>query len=228
MKPFLSNTKSNSITYTKFVIYILSYLYQNFSTMNRYLLIALAFIFSNNSFSQNPIIKISTELGDIEVEVYLNKAPITATNFLAYVDADKYNNQACFYRVVRLDNQPNKPIKIEVIQGGFQEDSLIEKNQFTPIKHETTEETGILHKDGVISMARMEVGSASSEFFICVGDQPELDYNGKRNPDGQGFAAFGRVIRGMDVVRKIQLLKDNDQYLINPVKIISVKRITSL
>ncbi|NOU16890.1 MAG: peptidylprolyl isomerase [Bacteroidales bacterium] len=193
--------------------------------MKKIIIIVFAIIASIKVIGQNPIVQISTELGDIDVEVYLNKAPITATNFLAYVDADKYNNQACFYRVVRLDNQPDKVFKIEVIQGGFQEDSIIEKNQYTPIKHETTKETGILHKDGVISMARMEPGSASSEFFICIGDQPELDYNGKRNPDGQGFAAFGKIIRGMEVVRKIQLLKDNDQYLMNPVKIVSVKRI---
>jgi len=193
--------------------------------MKKILIIALVIITSIEGIGQNPVVRIITKMGDIDVEVYLNEAPITAANFLAYVDAGKYNSQACFYRVVRLDNQPNKPIKIEVAQGGFQEDSIIEKNQFTPIKHETTKETGVLHKDGVISMARMEPGSASSEFFICIGDQPELDYNGQRNPDGQGFAAFGRVIRGMDVVRKIQLLKDNDQYLMNPVRIVSVKRI---
>ncbi len=194
--------------------------------MKKIIIIVFAIITSIKVIGQNPIVQISTELGDIDVEVYLNKTPITATNFLAYVDAGKYNNQACFYRIVRLDNQPDKVIKIEVIQGGFQEDSIIEKIQFTPIKHETTNETGIVHKDGVISMARMEPGSASSEFFICIGDQPELDYNGKRNPDRQGFAAFGRVIRGMDIVKKIQHLRDKDQYLMNSVKIVSVKRIT--
>lgn len=194
--------------------------------MKKILIIALVIIASIKGIGQNPIVQISTELGDIDVEVFLNKAPITATNFLAYVDAGKYNSQAYIYRVVRLDNQPNKPIKIEVIQGGFCEGSIIEKNQYTPIKHETTKETGILHKDGVISMARMDPGSASSEFFICIGDQPELDFNGKRNPDGQGFAAFGRVIRGMDIVRKIQLLRDKDQYLLIPIKIVSIKRIT--
>lgn len=91
-----------------------------------------------------------------------------------------------------------------------------------PIKHETTAETGILHGDGVISMARAEPGTASSEFFICIGDQPELDYGGMRNPDGQGFAAFGKVIEGMDVVRKIQSLKDEGQMLKEKVDITSV------
>jgi peptidyl-prolyl cis-trans isomerase A (cyclophilin A) len=170
---------------------------------------------------------ISTQLGDIEVEIYTDKAPITATNFLRYVDSSKYNNDlACFYRIVRQDNQPDKPIKIEVIQGGYGKDSLIEIYQFPPVKHETTKETGILHTDGVLSMARMEPGTASSEFFICVSDQPELDFGGKRNPDGQGFAAFGKVYKGMEVVRKIQQLKDSLQFLENPVKIIDIKRIT--
>ena len=166
----------------------------------------------------------STEIGNIDIELYIDKAPITTNNFLLYVDSNKYDNKAFFYRVVRLDNQPNKLVKIEVIQGGFYEDSLIAKYQYPPIKHETTKETGIHHTDGVISMARLEPGSASSEFFICIGDQPELDFSGKRNPDGQGFAAFGKVVKGMDIVRKIQTQKDKDQYLLNPIRILSVKR----
>jgi len=172
------------------------------------------------------MVLISTELGDIEAEIFVDKAPVSATNFLKYVDSVRYNNDlASFYRIVRLDNQPDKPSKIEVIQGGYGKDSLIELYQFPPIKHETTKETGILHKDGVLSMARMEPGTASSEFFICVGNQPELDFGGKRNPDGQGFATFGKVYKGMEVVRKIQQLNDSLQYLKNPVKIIGIKRI---
>lgn len=173
----------------------------------------------------SPKVQVSTEIGDVTLEIYLHKAPISATNFLTYVDSGKYNNSSCFYRTVRMDNQPNNSIKIEVIQGGFYEDSLIEKYQFPTIKHETTKETRILHKDGTISMARGPVGTASSEFFICIGEQPELDFGGKRNPDGQGFAAFGKVIKGMDVVREIQRQKDSGQYLLKPIRIISVKRV---
>ena len=173
----------------------------------------------------NPRVIISTDLGTIEAEILIGKAPGTAHNFLMYVDSGRYDTDASFYRVVRLDNQPGNKIKIEVVQGGFCEDSLIEKYQFTVIKHESTMETGILHKDGVLSMARMEPGTASSEFFICVGDQPALDFNGERNPDKQGFAAFGKVTKGMDIVRKIQQMQDTNQYLLNPVKIRSVRRI---
>ncbi len=171
--------------------------------------------------ADKPKVIIETDLGDITVEVDLKNAPITAANFMRYVDEGRFEI-ASFYRVVRMDNQPQNDVKIEVIQGGigFGESDL----RLDPIKHETTAETGILHKDGVISMARLEPGSAASEIFICIGDQPELDFEGRRNPDGQGFAAFGYVVEGMDVVRKIQAQADTDQMLDEPVKIISVKR----
>jgi peptidyl-prolyl cis-trans isomerase A (cyclophilin A) len=193
--------------------------------MKNLLMLAFVAVFFSGTQNHNPRVVISTELGQIEAEIFLDKAPVTAGNFLKYIDAGKYNTNACFYRVVRLDNQADKKVKIEVIQGGYGDDSLIEKYQFTPIRHETTKETGILHKDGVLSMARNEPGTASSEFFICIGDQPELDFNGKRNPDKQGFAAFGKVVNGMDLVKKIQSLSEKDQYLVNPVKILQIKRI---
>lgn len=161
-----------------------------------------------------------TELGPIVMELYPDKAPITCQNFLRYIKNDKFDGLG-FYRVVRMDNQPNSEIKIEVIQGGLGPDEY--PFQYPVITHETTEATGILHKDGVLSMARMEPGTASSEFFICVGDQPSLDFGGMRNPDGQGFAAFGKVIQGMDVVRQIQGLPDTSQMLLERVKIQSVK-----
>ena len=193
--------------------------------MKKLLILALVAILASCTKNHNPRVMITTELGNIEAEIYLDKAPVTAGNFLKYVDAGKYNNLACFYRVVRPDNQPDKKIKIEVVQGGFYEDSLVEKYQFAPIRHETTEETGIHHKDGVLSMARNTPGTASSEFVICMNDQPELDLNGRRNPDKQGFAAFGKVTKGMDVVREIQKLKDKEQYLEKPVRFIGITRI---
>ena len=157
-----------------------------------------------------PMVLIRTEMGDMTVELFTKQAPVTAGNFLAHVENGDYTNSV-FYRVVRMDNQPRSKVKIEVIQGGlFQKEVL---DTISPIRHESTEETGILHRDGVISMARMEPGSASTEFFICIGDQPSLDYGGERNPDLQGFAAFGKLVSGMDVARAIQALPDEDQYL---------------
>jgi peptidyl-prolyl cis-trans isomerase A (cyclophilin A) len=169
-----------------------------------------------------PQVEIQTAMGDILVEVYPDRAPLSANNFLDHVEKGSYTNSV-FYRVVRMDNQPQNQVKIEVIQGGLYEDELIEAH--TPIAHETTEDSGILHKNGVISMARMGPGTASTEFFICVGDQPSLDYQGDRNPDGQGFAAFGKVIGGMDVVKGIQALPDEGQYLTEKVMIRSITRV---
>jgi peptidyl-prolyl cis-trans isomerase A (cyclophilin A) len=179
-------------------------------------------LFSLASEVQNPHVLLKTDLGDITLEIYLDRAPITAGNFLRYVDEKRYEG-ATFYRVVRMDNQPDNPVKIEVIQGGLEFSP--NPNTLPPIEHETTVRTGILHKDGVLSMARLKPGSADSEFFICIGDQPELDFGGKRNPDGQGFAAFGKVVNGMDVVRKIQHQPADGQMLVNKLRINSIKRI---
>lgn len=185
----------------------------------------IAAIFSMVFFgfaNETPRVLIKTELGDITVDIYEKDAPITAANFLKYVD-NKLFDGATFYRVVTMDNQPNNNVKIEVIQGGLGFGESEER--FAPIEHETTVRTGIRHKDGVISMARNEPGSASSEIFICINDQPELDFGGRRNPDGQGFAAFGKVIEGMEVVRKIQQQPAEGQMLNPKIKIYSITRI---
>ncbi len=170
------------------------------------------------------MVLITTELGDITLEVYPERAPVTAGNFLAHVENGDYTNSV-FYRVVRMDNQPHSKVKIEVIQGGLFHDEVVDT--IPPIIHETTHETGILHTDGVISMARNEPGSASTEFFICIGDQPALDYGGDRNPDQQGFATFGKVVSGMDLARAIQALPDEDQYLKEQVLIREISLITN-
>ncbi len=165
---------------------------------------------------QLPVVTIQTSLGNISCEIDTINAPITGNNFLKHIQNGTYDD-AVFYRVVRQDNQPKNDIKIEVVQGGVFVESQFEK--IKPIRHESTQETGLKHLNGTLSMARMEPGSASTEFFICVGDQPSLDFGGKRNPDGQGFAAFGQVLDGMETVRKIQNLKDINQTLIEPMEI---------
>jgi peptidyl-prolyl cis-trans isomerase A (cyclophilin A) len=162
---------------------------------------------------------IRTAAGDFRIEVYPEKAPLTAANFLRYVDASLYDGST-FFRVLTPDNQPDNDFKIEVIQGG----NVADEKCFLPIAHETTKMTGLRHLDGTVSMARAEPGTASCSFFICVGDQPELDWGGRRNPDGQGFAAFGRMVAGMDVVRRIQAMEKEKQYLKKPLAIISIRR----
>ena len=183
----------------------------------------IATLFFLNSIGQTlPKVKLETSLGEITVEIDTLNAPITASNFLKHIEKGSYKN-AVFYRTVRMDNQPKNDVKIEVIQGGvFVEEEF---ENITPINHETTKDTGLKHLDGTISMARAEPGTASTEFFICIGKQPELDFSGKRNADGQGFAAFGTVVKGIETVRKIQQQKDNEQTLVEPVRIIEFKRI---
>jgi peptidyl-prolyl cis-trans isomerase A (cyclophilin A) len=176
---------------------------------------------SGQSVNSKETIIIRTEFGEINARLDLKRAPLTSSNFIRYVDAGLFDS-TCFYRVVRMDNQPNDSILIEVIQGGRYEN---EENGLPPLIHETTKMTGIRHRNGTISMARTKPGSATSEFFICVGDQPELDFGGKRNPDRQGFAAFGKVIKGMDVVKRIHSINSPDQYLETPVLIYEVIRV---
>ncbi len=172
----------------------------------------------------NPIVLIRTSLGDIEIEVFRGRASITSENFLRYADEGLYDGTA-FFRTVATGNQPDSEVKIEVIQGGTMPKDGDYPSTYPPIEHETTETSGLRHVDGAVSMARMKPGTATSSFFICIGDQPELDYGGKRNPDGQGFAAFGRITKGMDVVRKIHKQPHEGQRLEPPVKIISCRRI---
>lgn len=149
------------------------------------------------SAQKKEICFIKTALGDITIELYLSKAPLTVANFLKYVDANLYNNSS-FFRAVTLNNQPKDSGKIEVIQGR----NVDSAKEFATIPLETTKQTGLLHKDGTISMARGKPATATCSFFICINDQPSLDFGGKRNPDGQGFAAYGKVIKGMDIVKK--------------------------
>jgi Peptidyl-prolyl cis-trans isomerase (rotamase) - cyclophilin family len=164
-----------------------------------------------------------TDLGEIEMEIDVAKAPATAGNFLKYVDAGLYDG-GLFHRTVRPDNQREKPVKIAVIQGAA--NATRKSEFFPPIPLERTNTTGLQHKDGTVSMARdARPDTATEEFFICVGDQPELDFGGKRNPDGQGFGAFGRVVRGMDVVRRIQGSPADGETLRPPIKIIRVTRV---
>ena len=190
----------------------------------QFIIFAFCLVIVSSLTAQVQNVRIHTEAGDIFVELYTGKAPVTVNNFLKYIDQKIFDGSE-FYRVVRLDNQPDKKEKIEVIQGGLNADSA---KRMPPIKQETTNKTGITHQNGTISMARSTPESGSSEFFICINDQPELDFGGNRNPDGQGFAAFGKVTKGMDIVLRIQAGKTGEnekmQLLTDPVKIITISR----
>jgi len=173
--------------------------------------------------SPTPIrVVLETARGEIELALDANRAPATTANFLRYVAAGFYDD-GCFHRTVKPDNQPDKKIKIEVIQAGIDPDRTPIDGK--PIALERTRDTGLKHGDGTISMARDDPDTATSDFFICLGAQPELDFGGQRNSDGQGFAAFGRVTRGLDVVRAIQQAPADGQVLTPPVKILRARRL---
>ncbi len=166
---------------------------------------------------------IETELGEIEVALDAESAPATVANFLRYVDAGRYDGGR-FHRSVRLDNQTRDDVLIEVVQAGGNPE--FRRQQFEAVPLERTRDTGLKHIDGTISMARGTPDSARSDFFICIGAQPSLDFGGDRNADGQGFAAFGQVVRGMDVVRRIHTSPTGErENLTPPVGILRVSRL---
>lgn len=176
------------------------------------------------SYSPTPHILIKTMKGDIELELNAEKAPKTVAAFLSYVDSGYYKD-ASFYRVLNDRNQPSNATKTELIQGGIWKTNYTLATSTPGIPHESTKQTGLLHKDGVISLARMEPGTAGTEFFICIDDQPGLDYGGENVPDKQGYAPFGKVVRGMDVVRLIYRQGEGDQYLSPQIGIYNIVRL---
>jgi peptidyl-prolyl cis-trans isomerase A (cyclophilin A) len=170
-------------------------------------------------------VDIQTGAGLIIVELYGSKAPITAANFLRYVDAHRFDG-ASFYRAARTPGDPTDGL----IEGGLQNHPA---KLFPPIRHESTLQTGLKHKDGTISMARAALGTAAGDFFICAGDASYLDANPAATGDNAGYAAFGQVTEGMDVVRAILVGPTTDkapipemkgQMLDPPVPILKVRR----
>jgi len=174
-------------------------------------------------------VQLNMPFGVIVLQLYTERAPLSTTDFLKYVDARAYDGGR-FFRVVRQDNDRGHP-RIDVVQGGTRPNA----HQGPPIKHESTAITGLRHLDGTVSLTRDAPGTGSgAEFFICIGPQPGLDFGGTRNPDRQGFAAFGQVIAGMDAMRRIWVLDasghSDDAYtagqiLTTPVPIIAAHRI---
>lgn len=171
----------------------------------------------------NPIVDIHTSYGIISAELYQNKAPLTVTNFLNYVDKTLFHNSSVF-RIVNDTNSEqleDDNAKIQVVQCGIMPQ---DKKLLVPIPHEPTIDSGIKHVDGTLSMARFAPGTADGSFFFCINDQPELNFGGKRYDDGLGFAAFGQLIAGRDVLTKIYHCAEAQEYLDTPVQITSIMR----
>lgn len=178
--------------------------------------------------SHRDVILMETTAGTIEIELYARSAPRTVRNFLRYVDAGAYDGGE-IWRIVNPSND-NNPSAISIVQGSAREGFP----PYPPVEHETTQLTKLTHNDGALSLARAEPGTADSEFFISIGDNFSLDHGGKRNSDGQGFAVFGRVVSGMEVVRGINSRETTDdpsagyfrgQQLTTPIVINHVRRL---
>jgi peptidyl-prolyl cis-trans isomerase A (cyclophilin A) len=161
-------------------------------------------------------VRIDTRLGAIEIAVAADSAPASAGYFLDDARAGRFDG-ASFFRIVTLANQSAEAgRRIAVIQGGLKHPSA---DLPTVIPHETTAMTGLRHLKGTVSLARFAPGAVYHSFFICLRDEPCLDFGGARHPDGQGFAAFGQVERGFDVIERIFALGEAEEYLKNEIRI---------
>ena len=171
-------------------------------------------------------VAVKTSKGMITLVLEAAKAPLTTRNFLRYVDAKLYD-KSTFYRVSHVSNAPDHGL----VEGGLRGDP---KKVLKPVAHESTTKTGLTHKDGTVSMARRAPGTATADFFIVVGDQPGFDADPSGQGDKDGFAAFGQVVEGMDLVHAIMEMKVSPtagvgamkgEMLSPPVPIISMRRI---
>ena len=171
----------------------------------------------------NPHVVVKTRLGDIEIELYPKKAPQTVAAFLSYVDRGLYKD-AAFYRVLKGEELP-VDYNTGIIQGGIYKSQQGVQVKVPPIPHEPTSVTGLSHGNGIVSFARLEPGTASTEFFICIGDQSALDAGRSGTPDGQGYAAFGKVFKGMAIVRKIQNQKSHGDAFDEKTDILNITRL---
>ena len=172
---------------------------------------------------KNPHVIIETRLGNIEVELFADKAPKTVAAFLSYVDSGFYNNSS-FYRVLKTEEFPTTT-NTGIIQGGMWQTNPAKKITIPGIEHETTKLSGLTHQSGTISLARLAPGTANTEFFICIGDQSPLDFGRRGTEDGQGYAAFGQVFEGMSIVRKIQAQKSHGDKFDEKIEINKITRL---
>lgn len=191
--------------------------------MLKFLLFLLVLSSCTQETYKNPHIEIKTQLGSIEVELFPDQAPKTVAAFLAYIDSGFYKKSS-FYRVLKTEALPT-PTNTGIIQGGIWQTNPSKKMTLQGIEHETTKQTGLTHQSGTISLARTTPGSANTEFFICIGDQSPLDFGRRGTEDGQGFAAFGKVYEGMDIVRKIQAQKSIGDKFYSKIEIYKITKL---
>lgn len=178
----------------------------------------LLFACNRKTEYKNPHILIVTRYGDIEAELYPDKAPKTVAAFLSYIDSGYYDNSS-FYRVNMNDDLGG--YYSGFIQGGLWPN----KKDIPGIPHESTKQTGLTHTSGALSLARTTPGSQNTEFFICIGDQTRFDYGNEGVSDGQGYSAFGKVVDGMKVVRRIQQVPSSGENFTEKVVIEKIRKL---
>ncbi len=172
---------------------------------------------------KNPHVIIETRLGDIELELFADKAPKTVAAFLSYVDSGFYENTS-FYRVLKTEESATIT-NTGIIQGGMWQTKPDKKITIPGIAHETTKSSGLTHQTATVSLARLAPGTGNTEFFICIGDQSPLDFGRRGTEDGQGYAAFGAVFKGMSIVRKIQGQKSQGDKFDEKIEINKITRL---
>lgn len=182
----------------------------------------LLFLSCDQPGKSNPQLLIDTNYGEIEVELYPEKAPATVAAFLSYVDSGFYTNSS-FYRVVLAEGM-SASANVGLIQGGIWQTNDREHPAVPGIVHESTKQTGLSHNTGTISLARTTPGTANTEFFICIGDQTQFDHGNSNPADGEGFAAFGKVTKGMQIVWTIQQQKKQGESFLEKIIIRNITR----
>ena len=183
--------------------------------------LGLASCATATSTLKSPRVVMETDAGRMVVELDLARAPLSTCNFLSYVTDGDYDDGRFFRTVVSATN--DNPNPIDVIQAATPRGD--DDHLRPPIPLERTRDTGLSHVAGTISMARDGPDTATSSFFIVTHDTPALDFGGGRNPDGQGFAAFGHLVEGLDVARRIQMSPANTQERLTPPVVIRSARI---
>ncbi len=185
--------------------------------------IVMVLVSCSNPHYKNPHVVIDSGYGNIEIELFPDKAPKTVAAFLSYIDDGIYRKSS-FYRVLKADDMPTD-FNTGIIQAGIYQSASGKIGKIKPIVHESTLQTGLSHTDGMVSFASTGAGTATTEFFICIGDQSALDAGRRGTSDGQGFAVFGKVFKGMDVVRKIQNLNSHGDRFDDKVEIAGIERL---
>ena len=176
---------------------------------------------NKNNENKSTRYEIITSLGKLEIELFVQQAPKTCENFLAYLEAGCYKATSFFRIVTKNHPQQHSNAKIEVIQGGpkYGDKGHDRARMLFPLTHESTQQTGLKHLDGSLAMGRFAIGESYGGFFFCVGDQPELDYGGKRFSDGQGTAVFAQLRKGRGVLTQIFNCAEMHEHIENEISI---------